>query len=632
MNIRHIAVPALVFALPFLGAGTTTALSSSLSVKPPSVCGPLVSTHAVSEPPDVDVRKLQKNAAGEPELILTVHHDGARYCYRYVVDGSVQTVAPAIRVHRGDRFALRIVNDIGSPSAADRAPSTAIAPCMPMAMPLPPAIHYTGYLNHPIDDRYMRMPKNDTNIHLHGFQGPASQENIFLSTLSTPQHACEYSITIPRTQPIGTYFYHPHAHGVSEIQVIGGLSGAWIVEPDTPQISAAADHIIVLRYGIPFVADNAFAPDTTAFGVAAAKHEAALKPGRPVAYDPFDPPAWPLTLPISAGSLTLDKAGCDGAMSETLLSVDGAATPAALDVPAGRTQLLRIVNATSDSPTLLQLRDAAGHVRPLHVVGRDGVPVSGNERTPLAHYVAMNSVMVAPSGRADILVNVPTGESLTLSSNHFCEGIDAFYEMHHDLLAIRAEGVDPPGADLVSTRVAGQTSAAKLLAFARTHRPLVHRRAITFTEYTFPKRGKVPARLAFFVTDTTKPDFREHSFAPQYRPGGMVPDNPDITVKRGSIEEWYLINATMEAHVFHIHQMAFDVEKSDTGMPRMQDVVFVPVGKLLPNPHDPQYPLVKPSITKVLMDFRNVPRGTFVFHCHMLFHEDHGMMAIIKVE
>jgi FtsP/CotA-like multicopper oxidase with cupredoxin domain len=33
----------------------------------------------------------------------------------------------------------------------------------------------------------------------------------------------------------------------------------------------------------------------------------------------------------------------------------------------------------------------------------------------------------------------------------------------------------------------------------------------------------------------------------------------------------------------------------------------------------------------VLLDFRHVPRGTFVFHCHMLFHEDNGMMAIIRV-
>jgi FtsP/CotA-like multicopper oxidase with cupredoxin domain len=61
------------------------------------------------------------------------------------------------------------------------------------------------------------------------------------------------------------------------------------------------------------------------------------------------------------------------------------------------------------------------------------------------------------------------------------------------------------------------------------------------------------------------------------------------------------------------------------------DTVFLPFGSLLPNSKDPDYPLVKPSLTRVLIDFRNVPRGTFVFHCHMLFHEDRGMMGIIRV-
>ncbi|MGA8532607.1 MAG: multicopper oxidase domain-containing protein [Candidatus Tumulicola sp.] len=102
-------------------------------------------------------------------------------------------------------------------------------------------------------------------------------------------------------------------------------------------------------------------------------------------------------------------------------------------------------------------------------------------------------------------------------------------------------------------------------------------------------------------------------------------------VKRGTIEEWYLINATMEAHAFHIHQMTFVQEKSPEGVALTADTVFVAVGKLLPNRRDPNYPLVQPRTTKILLDFRNVPRGTFVFHCHMLFHEDRGMMAIIQV-
>jgi FtsP/CotA-like multicopper oxidase with cupredoxin domain len=145
-----------------------------------------------------------------------------------------------------------------------------------------------------------------------------------------------------------------------------------------------------------------------------------------------------------------------------------------------------------------------------------------------------------------------------------------------------------------------------------------------------PKKGKVPIHYGYYVTDTTNPNFHEHPFWPVYASGSDFPSNADVVVKRGTIEEWYLINTTMEAHAFHIHQMAFVQEKSWAGIPITTDTVFVAVGSLLPNPHDPNYPLVKPRVTKVLLDFRNVPRGTFVFHCHMLFHEDHGMMAIIK--
>lgn len=111
-----------------------------------------------------------------------------------------------------------------------------------------------------------------------------------------------------------------------------------------------------------------------------------------------------------------------------------------------------------------------------------------------------------------------------------------------------------------------------------------------------------------------------------------MPSNPDIVVKQGAIEVWYLINATQETHAFHIHQMAFVQERDYTGIPVTVDGMFVPPGKLLPNSHDPNYPLIKPSITKVILDFRHVPRGTFVFHCHMLGHEDLGMMGVIRVE
>lgn len=500
-------------------------------------------------------------------------------------------------------------------------------------MPFATTTHYVGYLNHTIDDRYLRGRPVDTNVHLHGFEGPADEENIFLSTLSTPMRACEYRIAIPRSQPPGLYMYHPHSHGSSDDEVAGGLDGTWIVEPDEPQLPRSAEHVIIVRYRIPFELDNPFAPDEDALATAAAAHEAALPKAQPVPYDPFNPPPWPSMLPIRVGGVSLDRNDCNGLGAEVLLAVNRADVPATLHIPAGQPQLLRILNGTSDSATRLQIRDSSGRVQSLRVVGLDGVPISGDKERPLRKYIPMKDVFLTSMSRADILFTGKPGASYTLSSEHYCEGAGAFFQMHHDLLRISAvPGTGDQTITLLSKpAVIADTPAARLVAFARAHPSLVGRRAFTFTEYVFPRNGKIPAHQAFYITDTMNAKFHEHPFWPEYHAGATIPFNADVVVKRGTVEEWYLINATMEAHAFHIHQMAFVQEVSSGGIPLARDTVFVPMGALKPNRRDPNYPLIQPRITKILLDFRNVPRGTFVFHCHMLFHEDRGMMAVLRV-
>jgi FtsP/CotA-like multicopper oxidase with cupredoxin domain len=597
-------------------------------------CGPVTHPANVVEPQAVDMWDAPLDASGDHELILAVHQDdgGNRFCYFYRWQGMVHYVAPVIHMRRGESFAIRLVNDITSQSRGESLPSTDIPACKPMQMPNVPVQHWVGYLNHTVDDRWFAPQPVDTNLHLHGFEGPASEENVFLSTLSTPMHACEYRITIPRTQPPGTYILHPHAHGAADTELGNGLVGVWIVDPDALQIPRADQHVLLLKYQVGQPNDGA-SPSRAeghAYGTAAAMHEAALKSASPVPYDPFNPPPWPTAAPLHAGRISIN--GCSGPFAESLISVDGANAPAALHIPTGRTQLLRIVNGTADSPKLLRLRDAQGHALPFELVERDGVPVTGDMQHPYAHYLPMRELMLSPMSRAAILLTAPAGASFVLSSEPWCEGF--VRETHHDLLRITAaaNAEDHPAA-LSSTPIAvSGTPAAQLVAWVHAHPSLVHRRAITFTQYTFPKQGRIPPHQAYYITDTTNPNFHEHPFWPVFKPGATVPSNPDIVVKQGSIEVWYLINATLENHDFHIHQMKFVQVRNYSGVPMTVDTVFQPVGKLLPNPRDPNYPLIQPSITKVILDFRHVPKGTFVFHCHMLAHEDRGMMGSIRVE
>jgi FtsP/CotA-like multicopper oxidase with cupredoxin domain len=105
------------------------------------------------------------------------------------------------------------------------------------------------------------------------------------------------------------------------------------------------------------------------------------------------------------------------------------------------------------------------------------------------------------------------------------------------------------------------------------------------------------------------------------------PDNPPaIVTRQGSVEEWTIENRSRENHEFHIHQVHFLLlERNGVPVPeedrQMLDMVDIPfwTGK---GPY--------PSI-KVRLDFRGPDIGDFVYHCHILEHEDKGMMAIVRV-
>jgi FtsP/CotA-like multicopper oxidase with cupredoxin domain len=85
----------------------------------------------------------------------------------------------------------------------------------------------------------------------------------------------------------------------------------------------------------------------------------------------------------------------------------------------------------------------------------------------------------------------------------------------------------------------------------------------------------------------------------------------------GTYEHWRIVNATEELHPMHIHQvhfLAFAENQHQFADPVWLDTVNVPVR----------------GSVDVIMDFTNpVIRGMSVFHCHLLNHEDKGMMAKI---
>jgi FtsP/CotA-like multicopper oxidase with cupredoxin domain len=92
---------------------------------------------------------------------------------------------------------------------------------------------------------------------------------------------------------------------------------------------------------------------------------------------------------------------------------------------------------------------------------------------------------------------------------------------------------------------------------------------------------------------------------------------PMLTVRIGSLQHWRVTNPTAELHPFHIHQVHFlvySVNGVRLETPEWLDTVNVPYGETV----------------DLVMDFTDpIIRGLSVFHCHLLSHEDKGMMAKI---
>ena len=105
--------------------------------------------------------------------------------------------------------------------------------------------------------------------------------------------------------------------------------------------------------------------------------------------------------------------------------------------------------------------------------------------------------------------------------------------------------------------------------------------------------------------------------------GFAFPNGPMVSIQAGQVEEWLLTNTSGVDHPFHIHQTDFAVisvngiavsTSGDAPYPyiSLRDTVSIPAGG------------------NVVIRFRvtSIP-GKYVFHCHILPHEDKGMMMSV---
>jgi FtsP/CotA-like multicopper oxidase with cupredoxin domain len=272
------------------------------------------------------------------------------------------------------------------------------------------------------------------------------------------------------------------------------------------------------------------------------------------------------------------------------LNVNGSGQPA-IDIEPGEQQLFRVLNASAS-----RVLDLAIDNERLGIVAIDGYPVGAYPQNPAV--VWADHIVVPPAGRAEFIATGQSGPTL-LRSRCYDSGSGGDRDPQA-VLAILAPSKPPQGEIAVSRRASALSDASDTGISPGT--PAV-RRTVTLTEDA----------AGFYI------DGRAFSMGAP----------PAIVARSGTLEEWTIRNDTDEVHDFHIHQVHFAVEalNGEQIYPRTwRDTVLVPAQRRQGTRSS------LPGTARILVDFRNPAiRGTFVFHCHMLDHEDGGMMATIKV-
>jgi FtsP/CotA-like multicopper oxidase with cupredoxin domain len=529
----------------------------------------------VKEPPDL----RSKNGVLEINLtaVDAAESDGStRYCF---TDAEGRE-SPNLRVNPGDLVIIHLkngmtdLNHAGAEAPHKHSSQTAGNSCTAGGMSLV-----------------------STNLHFHGLTIPPTchQDDVLKTSLQPGDPPFEYRFRVPDDEPPGLYWYHPHIHGFSKQQLLGGASGALIVEGierAKKDVAGLPERVFIIRdqdLVNPNAPPSKSEPVVPKFmidrdGDAANNGTGFGKPAKDLSinYVPVPYPDYP---------------------------------PAVIEMKPGERQLWRVLNASAI--TYLNLEVLFGHSpQPLGLVGMDGVPIgygldgarAGDAVNPQTH------LGIPPGARAEFTVEgPPEGEAGLLVTRT----VDTGPGGENDTNRMLAKIVTSPDAPEPRSKL--QSSPQPLPPPARQWLgdvAPVRVRRLYFSEKLLNPDDPTSA-VEFYLTE-------EGQTPKMFDMNATV---PNLVAEQGTVEDWIIENRSRELHAFHIHQLHFLLLEY-MGRPVnenfVRDTVNVPYydGRLL------GYPSIR-----IRIDFRD-PNivGTFPYHCHLLEHEDRGMMGTIRVE
>jgi FtsP/CotA-like multicopper oxidase with cupredoxin domain len=529
----------------------------------------------VPEPADL------RSQNGVLKVDLTVRNhteaDGStRYCY-ISADGSQ---SPTLRLNPGDLLILNLKNDLTNPSEAVAATN-----------------HNHARANAEKDASPCTsgsMTSSSTNLHFHGLMIPpvCHQDDVLKTSIQPGDPPFEYQFRIPANQPPGLYWYHPHIHGFTKAQVLGGASGALIIEGIERVNKAVAglpERVLIIR------------------------DQDLVNPNAPPSKSE---PVVPRMLYDRDGDAANTGTGFGKPAKD--LSINFVPVPypsyppAVIAMKPEERQLWRVLNASAI--TYLNLEVLFNHApQPLGLVALDGIPL--NENGISGDLVdSQTHLGVPPGARVEfILKGPPVGVPALLVTRTVDTGAGGENDPNRALAIIKAsEDAPEPRVQLA---ISPEPLPPPSIPWLGSVAP-VRTRRLFFSEKLLEPNNPNSATEFYITVDGQTPV--------AFDPNSNV---PNIIAKQGTVEDWIIENRSSELHAFHVHQLHFmllDYLGRPIDEPFLRDTVNVPYynGKAL----------IYPSI-RVRMDFRDPSAvGDFVYHCHLLEHEDNGMMGLIRVE
>ncbi len=524
---------------------------------------------------------------------------------------------------------------------------------------------------------------NGTNLHAHGLwvSPTGNSDNVLLSIDPGAQFGYEYNI--PRDHPAGTFWYHTHRHGSTALQVASGMAGALIIRGDRlPSPGANGDLETLLYQGGKPIPEQVVLFQQIQYGCLDANGHIKVKT-KPNP-NPTGPPivvAWVCDPGDVGGIETYD----DGSPLHTgfgpgswkgsarYTSINGQVL-ATLNATAGQLARWRLIHAGVRDTIALQFQ----RMTPEGAKALNGPAPQDGEAfkaaycvgDPIPFYVVANDGLTAgraalktqlvlqPAYRNDLLIVFP-------AAGDYCM-INA---------AVTASG--SVTAEQKATSVLGKVTVAKgqdvadipafvtaqLVAAAKARMPLAVRQSVvddlqaglkltrftahadvTDAEIANEPVQKVLFNIAFPPTGPLLFEVGSQDYAP--RP--YQPDRIDRTLTLGHAQEWRL-QSEFVSHPFHIHVNPFqivailDPNGKDVSAPgavddyaggapdlnypglkgAWKDTIWVKSAQLPGQPVGIYTIIIRTRYQRYI--------GEYVLHCHILDHEDQGMMQNVQI-